>query len=302
MVLTANSQAIYRTVHTDTFVENIKDALVFANVCNTKMSKDRLIKGLTYEVETIPEISVASWDGGSLTTSQSITMGKTEIQVARGFQFRYHLPYTDERVINSQDGKKKIKALMKREQYATGNYVDQAIADNIIAQSIHADLNIAMSDGTAFAVDDFTDADGLLVHLMKQLKKTAGTNMTGKPYVIASPNYTAHLIQNANASQTESGRSEELKKGKLIGTRRGFNVYESNNIYEGSGYEYLYFGIEGEGVALIMDADPDTWTNRPDGEAYDEMLGVGLFDFKIYDNKKFGIAKINPAAVIDLTA
>ena len=260
------------TIWSAEILRTFETSHVLASLCNRDYEGEIKGQGDTVKINSIGEISVSSYVKNSTSiTPEELQSAQTTLLIDQAKYFAFKVDDVDAVQANVSV----MQRAMQKAAYKLSETVDKAIG------LLYSQASKTVTDATfdaALAIDT--------IMLARQYLDEAGVPKQGRWLVLPPWAITKIVLAKILNTEGSVNADQELANG-FVGRVGGFNVYESNNLYQtGTAPSYTTYGLAGVSEAIsFAEQIVKVEAYRPESSFSDAIKGLHVYGYKVIQPK-----------------
>jgi len=260
------------TIWTAKILQTFETSHVLASLCNRDYEGEITAAGDTVKINAIGDITVSSYVKNSTSiTPAELQTAQTVLLIDQSKYFAFKIDDVDKVQANVNV----MNKAMQKAGYALSETVDTAIG------ALYGSAANTVTDASfdsALAFDTIATAN--------QYLNEAGVPKNGRWMVLPPWAITKLILAKVLQTDGSVAADNELANG-FVGRLMGFDVYESNNLYQtGTAPDYTTYGLAGVQEAIsFAEQIVSVEAYRPESSFSDAVKGLHVYGYKVVQPK-----------------
>jgi len=253
----------------------LRKELVFGSICNRDYEGEIANYGDTVRINQVGPVTIGNYERNSTTiTPQELNDFQTQLKIDQSPYFAFKVDDLDRAQANV-------------------NVMDEAIREATWGLRDHADRYIAglWTEAGFTTTSTAVGSVNVLAALLSLGQKLSENNVPRDGRWVVLPPWMITKLALAKVLVQDAGAGRDAFENGFQGRVAGFDVYESNNVFE-SGGTYKIMAGHRRAIAFAGQVNKEVEAYRPEGSFSDAVKGLYLYGAKV----------IYPDALVVLTA
>ena len=274
------------TIWSNEILKTFETSHIMANLCNRNYEGDISQMGDSIKIGSIGDITVSSYTKNSTSlTVQELQVAQTVLLIDQAKYFAFQVDDVDK----AQANVNVMQEAMRKAAYKLSETVDLAIA-RLYGSAANTITDASFDAALAFDT----------IALANQYLSEAGVPRNGRWLVLPPWAITKLILAKVLNTEGSVDANGELNNG-FVGRVMGFNVYESNNLYQtGTAPAYTTIALAGvnEAISYAEQVVSVEAYRHPD-YFQDNIKGLHVYGYKVVQPK--GLVALSLAYAAETT-